>query len=509
MICRSIISEDFIKKIRKTQNQGELLKVLREEVDSQFISSVDLILYSSDLGAFHFPADTEGDGIIFRNALSQLNVNDENIEISLWKDRLTLLIKEETQDSFQLTPLSFNDCFLGFLLILHKESDNKDDFLQNYMDTAAFLCEETLYLQIQEQSIEKLTLENQMYKNSIEQSENLKIIGEMMGGITHDFNNIFTGVIGYSQLIKMMTKEEETKDSIMEILQAAENGRKRIGFLQETKKINPEELKQEIDLCKITKEVIGSMEYLTRSIIPEKTPEEIFLLKTSQLSPLMFPPVHFKQLLMQIFTSLIKHGADSVEIVPSEKDNLILLDISFSLHAKQFGVLPIDSPSSSSFPDSLIITHLADRFSVDFELEPCRILLKFYKEKPAINKAKLLQFKNTKALVFEPDPVLAKMYASFFNLLTIQADLFTLHNDFINTLKKSQSQYQLIIMDVSAYPAFCAWETETEKDKSSSSVILTSAWGPLLKTHELDMNRIKGVLPKPFNFESLLRMLVK
>jgi PAS domain S-box-containing protein len=55
--------------------------------------------------------------------------------------------------------------------------------------------------------------------------QKLKAVGQLAGGVAHDFNNILGIVQGYSEsLLSQMAKESEYRDSMEEILQAAKRG---------------------------------------------------------------------------------------------------------------------------------------------------------------------------------------------------------------------------------------------------------------------------------------------
>ena len=48
----------------------------------------------------------------------------------------------------------------------------------------------------------------------LQESRKMEAMGRLAGGIAHDFNNILTGILGYSELIKMETEEGKTEKSI-------------------------------------------------------------------------------------------------------------------------------------------------------------------------------------------------------------------------------------------------------------------------------------------------------
>jgi PAS domain S-box-containing protein len=64
----------------------------------------------------------------------------------------------------------------------------------------------------------KVKLESQLY-----QSQKLEAVGRLAGGVTHDFNNLLTAVLGYSDLaLKRLLPEDPLRKEIVEIRRAAE-----------------------------------------------------------------------------------------------------------------------------------------------------------------------------------------------------------------------------------------------------------------------------------------------
>lgn len=88
----------------------------------------------------------------------------------------------------------------------------------------------------------------------IYQGERLKALGTMVSSISHEFNNIFIPIVGYSELIRENTLEEETKENIIEIEKSAHRAKSLFNNLLEfsKKEIN----KKEFNIIKCCEDAI-------------------------------------------------------------------------------------------------------------------------------------------------------------------------------------------------------------------------------------------------------------
>lgn len=71
--------------------------------------------------------------------------------------------------------------------------------------------------------------------------QRLQLIGTMTGGIAHEFNNLLTPIIGHAELLEMeMPEGSEQRDSVLEILDAAERAQEIIQQLASMSRKNTE-----------------------------------------------------------------------------------------------------------------------------------------------------------------------------------------------------------------------------------------------------------------------------
>jgi PAS domain S-box-containing protein len=66
--------------------------------------------------------------------------------------------------------------------------------------------------------------EKKQFEKNLLASENIRVLGEMASGVAHDFNNILSVILGYTQLLKDKVKEDEEKTLLDEIEIATRKG---------------------------------------------------------------------------------------------------------------------------------------------------------------------------------------------------------------------------------------------------------------------------------------------
>ncbi|SHF25385.1 ATP-binding protein [Caloramator proteoclasticus] len=148
--------------------------------------------------------------------------------------------------SFIIIPIKFDDDILGCMWL------SSQDKYFSFEDSSEFL-----YMVCQ--TIGKMLVEFRRYKkiqDSLIQSRKMQALGELTGGIAHEFNNILTPILGYIQILKNNIDDPILNRYIELIEESAKDGAKIVKRIQEFSKPKHKEK----ELCDINRIIIQSVE---------------------------------------------------------------------------------------------------------------------------------------------------------------------------------------------------------------------------------------------------------
>ena len=93
-------------------------------------------------------------------------------------------------------------------------------------------------------------------QSQLVQSAKLNALGEMAGGVAHDFNNILAAILGRTQLLLRDATEPEVRRQLQVIEQAALDGASTVRRVQEFTRLRQDEQFEPIDLNQVIRDVI-------------------------------------------------------------------------------------------------------------------------------------------------------------------------------------------------------------------------------------------------------------
>lgn len=137
----------------------------------------------------------------------------------------------------------------------------------------------------------------QQSERQLRQAEKMEAIGSMAGGIAHDFNNILTPILGYTELVLRMSKDNEQLNTFMEEIMKAGHRAKDLVNQILTFSRQKEKDGQPIRVVPIVKEVLNLM----RASLPESI--VINRMIKTEHDVVIADPTQIHQVLMNLCTN--------------------------------------------------------------------------------------------------------------------------------------------------------------------------------------------------------------
>jgi PAS domain S-box-containing protein len=146
-------------------------------------------------------------------------------------------------------------------------------------------------------------------EQQLHQSEKLTALGQLAGGMSHDFNNVLQAILGYAQLVKQNPRDAEFVNRSLSIVEsAALDGSEMVRRIQTFARLRPEEQFVAVDANQIVKDAVA----LTRPRWEEKIAHDrqpVHLrLEVGKVEPIHGRPAG----LTELMTNLILNALDAM-----------------------------------------------------------------------------------------------------------------------------------------------------------------------------------------------------
>lgn len=339
-------SENFTLDLVHLKEPAELIKKIGQTLkDTLYPKEVSIFLYHDKSRKFMLLNSGSSERItelsIQDPFLSWLCKNDSIVHRDfIGADPKYESIRNHARDYFKrlddvvlITPLVLDDKPLG-IINLSKKSNLKRyssydfQFLKRLKNESTIALSNSLLYGRVEEEVRIRTDELVQIQKQLIQAEKLATVGTLAGGVAHEINNPLAAVLTNAQMLLMTVRDEEDKESLKLIEQAAKRCREIVQKLMvySRKPLGGREIK-EVNLEDALNNVLSFLEYqLTQDNIKVTTNLENppFIIKGSQTE------------LEQVFTNLIlnakdaiKHGKKSgtIDISLAKKDDKIIIKL--------------------------------------------------------------------------------------------------------------------------------------------------------------------------------------
>ncbi len=177
---------------------------------------------------------------------------------------------DETAKSLLLLPLTTSETRLGTLNLMSRTADAFSDAqisllggLSHFLTTA--LINGRLYTQ-RTDAMQQLEA-TQAHLLFVEK---LRALGELAGGVTHDFNNLLAGILGNTQLLMLEIKDRDHLETLQVIEKATKDGAETVKRIQGFARNDGEQPDAPVDLHTLARDALDLTRVRWRNAAQEK-----------------------------------------------------------------------------------------------------------------------------------------------------------------------------------------------------------------------------------------------
>jgi PAS domain S-box-containing protein len=389
-------------------------------------------------------------------------------------------------------------------------------------------------------SIERDITERKKMQEQLLQSEKLKSLGELSGGVAHDFNNVLAAILGRVQLLKIQLKpplvKQEKRKSVLEIKKGLEiieraslDGAETVRRIQEFSRRRADD--KDFTQVDINELVNNALEFTRIRWKNEAESKGIKIKIKKEFSPLN-PSLGSSSELREVFTNLINNSIDAmpqggeirVESFMDDTNAVIRIsdtgkglskDIRDRIFDPFFTTKDVQSTGLGLSVSYGIINRHRGTITVDsVEGEGTTFTIKFPITKKTgewkVKEGKVIpikrKHKKARILVIEDEEDVRELLRDILTDAGHNVEISADGNEGIKMFEKKK--FDLVFTDL-GMPGMSGWEV-TEKIKSINDkvpVALITGWNIKLDESEMNDSRINFVVQKPFKMEQILNLV--
>ncbi len=436
--------------------------------------------------------------------------------------------KEEKIFSSLSVPLKVKKEIIGVLNVSsmteEKEFNEVDlKLISIFAQNAAIAIEKgELYLELkgQAEALKKTLEDLKNTQKQLVQSEKMRALGDLAGGVAHDFNNILGSITGRAELLLKQAKEDELKKGLMLIVQIANDGAEIIRRLQEYTKVGKEAIFVKVDLNKIIQQVVEITRFKWKDEALAKGIKINIDMDLKQIGSIAGNPSELKEILINLILNAIealpkggnialKTWMENSDVFTSVKDDGIGMneEVKANIFEPFFTMKGAKGTGLGLSIVYGIVSKHQGRITVDSEPgKGANFVLKF----PLANLTKkdekeisIIDFQPANILVIDDEKNIRDMVLE---MLTIQGHSVTLAVDGTQGIEFfRRKDYDLVLTDLTM-PDITGWEVSKaiKSINTSVKVALMTGWGVQIEKEEAKLKGIDYLISKPFKENQLL-----
>jgi PAS domain S-box-containing protein len=366
---------------------------------------------------------------------------------------------------------------------------------------------------------EKKRMEEQLL-----QSEKLRAVGEMASGVAHDFNNALAAILGNTQLLLYTAKDEELKGSLKVIEKVARGSAQTVRRLQDfTRKSVHQELFK-VDVNSIVKD---SIEITKPKWKDEVQGRGIHIEMVSNFEEIP-TVIGSTSELREVFTNMIFNAIEAmpeggkIEIRTFQRKSNVSIQISDTgigmteeVKKKIFEPFFTTKPFSNTGLGLSMSYGVIKRFGGEIEVESkvghgttFTIILPIGLEgKEEVDVSPIIKKgREARILVIDDEGEVRSVLSRILSQVNHQVTMAEDGEEGIRLFK--EKDFDLVLTDL-GMPGMSGWEVcrAIKKMSPRTPVGMITGWGVEIDQSKIEENGIDFVIPKPFQFGQILKVV--
>ena len=347
-------------------------------------------------------------------------------------------------------------------------------------------------------------------------SEKLRALGEMAGGVAHDFNNVLSIILGRAQLALDGVEDPRLKKSLHAIEQAALDAAKTVRRLQEFTRVRTDTDFEQVDVSHLVRSALQMAEPRLRENREKDGVDIEVSMDLNTVNSVWGDTAELREALLNIIFNAIDAMPEGgkLNIKARQEDNQVVLsvaDTGVGIPDKMIANV-FDPFFTTKGPDGMglglsitygIITRHGGNVDVESSLGNGST---FYVRLPLGGKAMINETspgspsspRKAKILLVDDDPEVSEVLEMMLDQIGNEVTVVSRGQEAITRFE--QGDYDLVITDL-GMPDISGWEVaKAVKQKSPGTpVVLITGWGVQLDSEQRNESGVDGVIAKPFS----------
>jgi len=385
-----------------------------------------------------------------------------------------------------------------------------------------------LFIKIREREMElsKAYQELKEAQDFMVESERLRALGEMAGGVAHDFNNILSIILGRTQLALEDTDDPKVRRALEIIEQTSLDASKTVRRLQDFARVRVDRDLETVDLNQIAESAMQMVE--SRRLERQQTGGVVIDIcaELGKVAPVEGNSAELNEALVNIFFNAMDAMPEGgkIAVKTESKNNWVLLSVSdtgmgMAEETKNKIFDPFfTTKGREGLGMGLSVTYgIVRRHGGSIRVESAmgkgttfhiRLPVARDIEKRQLPTKPVPSVEEATILLVDDDPQVSEVLGLMLQQLGHHVTGFTSAKEALDAFEKGE--YRLVITDL-GMPDTSGREVAkaVKKVKPETPVLLITGWGVQLDPVELKREGVDGIIAKPFSKEVISTKLAE